>query len=201
VSQLIDDLHRHANLRQRAARQMRGSGKNVAVDPGSSAALGVLHKLASSPDTATEALCLLHELQVYQVEIELQDEELRASRAELESLLHRQVQLYDHSPAGSFTIDHATVIVELNLGGARSLGLPREAALGQRFDAFLTANDRLMLGAMLELASSGQTGAECELRLNAWSQNPKTVRVSAAVDPAGPRFVLASIELAAGRES
>lgn len=180
---------------------MRRSGKSGTVDPSSSAALGVLHRLASSPDTAIQALSLLHELQVHQVEIELQDEELRASRAELETLLHRQMQLYDHSPAGSFTIDQATVIVELNLAGARLLGLRREAAVGRRFDSFLTTGDRLVLETMLELTAGGQAGAECEVRLNAWTDIPKPVRVRAAADPAGPRFVLASIEMAAARES
>ena len=91
----------------------------------------MLHRLASSPETAIEALSLLHELQVYQVELALQDEELRASRVELELLVKRQLQLYDASPAGSLTIDQMTVITELNLAAARLLGLKRAAAIGR----------------------------------------------------------------------
>ena len=52
-----------------------------------------------SPDTAADTLKLLHELQVHQVELDLQEEELRRSVAELESALFGSVQLYDFAPA------------------------------------------------------------------------------------------------------
>lgn len=195
---VTDDFHRRANLRQRAILQMRGPGDRGATPLSGSAALGALHRLASSPATATEALSLLHELQVHQVELELQDEELRASRLELETLLRRQVQLYDHTPAGFFTIDQATVIVEVNLAGARLLGLDRNAVVGLRFDAFLSGNDRPRLADALALAADGPQ-ADCELRLNRGSDAPKSVRVSAGRDPAGPRFILAAFEMAAAR--
>ncbi len=190
---LIDELKRHASLRQRALMQVDAAETRGTHSMSASAALGVLHKLASSPETATEALSLLHELQVYQVELALQDEELRASRRELETQLHRQRQLYDHSPAGSFTIDQSTVIAELNLAGARLLKLRPEAALGRRFDAFLTDRDGRVLQALLALAGAGQAGAECELRLNAGLGPPTPIRVSAGIDPAGSGFVLATL--------
>lgn len=196
---LIDELERHAGLRQRALLEVDAAEMRGPHSMDASAALGVLHKLASSPATAAEALSLLHELQVYQVELALQDEELRASRRELETLLHRQRQLYDHSPAGSFTIDRSTVIAELNLAGARLLNLRREAALGRRFDAFLTDRDGGVLQSLLALVGAGQEGAECVLRLNAGLGPPTTIRVCAAIDPAGTGFVLATLGTAAAR--
>jgi PAS domain-containing protein len=199
VPELIDELQRHANLRQRALQQMDAAETRGAQAMSPSMALAVLHKLASSPETATEALSLLHELQVYQVELALQDEELRASRRELETLLHRQRQLYDHSPAGSFTIDRSTVIAELNLAGARLLNLRREAALGRRLDAFLTDHDGRVLQSVLALAEAGQPAAECELRLNAGLGPPTTIRVSAGIDPAGSGFVLATLATGTAR--
>jgi len=199
VPDLIDELERHSSLRQRALRQVDAAETRGTHSMSGSAALGVLHKLASSPDTATEALSLLHELQVYQVELALQDEELRASRRELEALLHRQRQLYDHSPAGSFTIDQSTVIAELNLAGARLLKLRREAAVGRRFDAFLTDRDGRVLQSVLALAATGREGAECEVRLNAGLGPPTTIRISAGIDPAGSGFVLATLGTATTR--
>ena len=86
------------------------------------AAYGVLHELASSPTTAADALALLHELQVHQVELDLQAEELRASRMELEAALRRQIQLYDAAPVGHATIDPSCTLLELNLTGAAMLG-------------------------------------------------------------------------------
>lgn len=178
---------------------MRADHGSGASSVSASAALGVLHKLASSPATATEALSLLHELQVYQVEIALQDEELRASRAELETQLHRFMQLYDHSPAGSFTIDRSTVIVELNLEGARFLALDRRDAIGLSLDAYLGTDDRRVLDDALARVAEGQGAAECELCLNPANEPPKTVRFAATRDRAGPRFLLAGFEMGAAR--
>jgi hypothetical protein len=73
------------DLRRRALAQLRVPAGSHEARLNSSAALGVLHELASSPSTAEAALALLHELQVHQVELDLQDEELRRSRAELEA--------------------------------------------------------------------------------------------------------------------
>ena len=147
---LTEDLRRHVNLRRRAALRVGGAHGGGALGLSASAALGVLHRLASSPATATEALSLLHELQVHQVELELQDEELRASRAELETLVNRHRQLYDGSPAGSFAIDQATVITELNLAGVRLLGSTRAAAIGRRFDSLVADDDKRVLRALLK---------------------------------------------------
>ncbi len=189
---LTDDLWRHASLRQRAALRVNGPDSPDAAIIHTATALGVLHRLASSADTATEALSLLHELQVHQVELELQDEELRASRVELEMLVNRHLQLYDSSPAGSFTIDQKTCITELNLAAARLLGLQRPAALGRRLDSFLADHDKRSLQSLLLQVSRGEEGAQCEIRLNPVDGARCTARLSASVDPAGPRFILAA---------
>ncbi len=91
----------HADLRLSALKRLTGQAGSHETRLDASAAFGVLYELASSPSTAASALALLHELQVYQVELELQDEELRRSRAELEATLMRQVQIYDFAPVAS----------------------------------------------------------------------------------------------------
>ncbi len=126
-SQLVG-LGRQADLRLRALSRLNGGGR--IGQKGASDALVVLFELASSPSTADDALALLHELQVHQVKLELQDEELRSSRAELETALGRQVELYDAAPVGSFSVDTKAVLYELNLTGARLLGFEREELLG-----------------------------------------------------------------------
>src|SRR5580692_6943567 len=129
----------------KSERDLRLRALNHLMVPGSShdhrldaaAALGVLHQLASSSSTAGAALTLLHELQVHQVELDLQDEELRRSRAELEGALARQVQLYDFAPVGYLTVDRATALRELNLTAADMLGSERDQLLGRTLDSFL----------------------------------------------------------------
>ena len=68
---------------------------------------------------------LLHELEVHQIELEMQNEELRKSRAQAEAALARYTELYDFSPLAYFTLDRKGAILQTNLAGARLLGVER----------------------------------------------------------------------------
>jgi PAS domain S-box-containing protein len=153
---MMERISRNPNrqdaLRSRAVEHLKGRDAPV-VD--AAAALGVLYDLASSPSTASDALVLLHELQVHQVEVDIQDEELRRSRAELETSLNRQVQLYDYAPVGYFTIDSNAVLRELNQTGAALLGLERDFLRGRSLESFLTVESASTLRAMLGRVAGG----------------------------------------------
>ncbi len=160
-----------------------------------SAALGVLHKLASSPATASEALALLHELQVHQVELEMQDEELRAARSEMDALLRRQRELYDFSPAALLSIDSQTHILELNLCAVQLLRVQAGDARQRKLNAFLTREDGKRLEAAMQDVTNGLQRAACQLQLRA--EPGADIRVHAAVsaDPSAPGFILALVQL------
>ena len=184
-----------ADLRSRAVTHLTvpGAQSRVRTDP--SAALGVLYELASSPSTAPNALALLHELQVHQVEVELQDEELRRSRAELETALNRQLHLYDSAPVAFFTVDRHTVLSELNLPGATLLGFDREFLRGRSLDSFLTPESVQTLHAMLERVTNGAAEV-ADLQLRGQDGQTRRVHASTRWDPAGECFLLAWIEAA-----
>ena len=76
---------------------------------------------------------LIHELQVHQVELEMQNEELRSSRRELEKLHEKYYDLYDFAPVGYFTIDLTSKILELNTTGADLLGFAQDYLTETRF--------------------------------------------------------------------
>ena len=183
------------DLRLRARERLTGQKDPDGAPVSASAALGVLHALASSPATAADALALLHELQVHQVEHDLQAEELRGTRAELESELRRQVQLYDGAPAGLFTVDADGAIQELNLTGAGMLGFTREALLGRPLGGFLAPHSARTLQAMLERVSGGSLaeGGALELANGRGPGHILQARVNA--DPAGGRFLVAVLDL------
>jgi len=187
------ELERQTDLRSRAVSRLTGRAEGARVS--AVAALKVLHELASSQATVADAIALLHELQVHQVEMELQDEELRSSRAELEAALHRQTQVYDCAPVGLFTVDRGTVVSELNLTGARLLGFERDALLGRTLDSFLAPHSGRVLDAMLARVIEGSAAQACALELIAGGGAPHTVNASASADPAGERFLVAFIDL------
>jgi PAS domain S-box-containing protein len=179
--------NRRDALRSSAVAHLKG--RDARVD--ASTALGVLYELASSPSTAPDALALLHELQVHQVEVDLQDDELRRSRAELETSLNRQVQLYDYAPVGYFTLDFNAVLRELNETGAAMLGLERDFLRGRSLDSFLTAEGASILRAMLGRLAEGAPTEFADLALRSTPDGEtRCMHASACLDPAGGGYLI-----------
>jgi PAS domain-containing protein len=187
---------RPSDLRTQALSRLNGHNAPQGTRASASTALGVLHELASSPETAPKALALLHELQVHQVELDLQDEELRRSRAELEADLIRHTQLYDFAPVAFFTVERDGTVCELNLKAARLLGVERDAVAGQRLDPYFAPESRGALAAMLALVGEGETERARTLQLMAAGGAPQRVNACANADPAGRRVLLALNEVA-----
>ena len=76
---------------------------------------------------------LVHELQVHQIELEMQNEELRQAYETAEQALKKYTMLYDCSPMGYFTLDKEGKIRDLNLSGAEMLNEKRFSLMGVRF--------------------------------------------------------------------
>lgn len=155
------------------------------------AALRVLHELASSSATSVDALALLHELQVHQVELDLQAEELRNTRAELEAALACQMQRYDAAPVACLGLDFQARILELNATAVQLLGSTREALCGQRLDSFLPPASNLVLHDLLAYAQqdgSRPSGALAVLGPDGTTLH--TMSASVSVDPTGSGYFL-----------
>ncbi len=80
---------------------------------------------------------LLHELSVYQVELEMQNEELRRAQREIEASRSRYVDLYDYAPVGYLTFDRKGLVSELNLPAAGLIGIERNRVLNKPFAPFI----------------------------------------------------------------
>jgi PAS domain S-box-containing protein len=187
MAKISRNSNRRGALRSRAVAHLKG--RDAQAD--ASTALGVLFDLASSPSTAPDALALLHELQVHQVEVDLQDEELRRSRAELETSLNRQVQLYDYAPVGCFTLDFNAVLRELNRSGAALLGLEPDFLRGRSLESYLTAEGATILRAMLGRIAEGATTEFADLALRSTPDGEtRCMHASACLDPAGGGYLI-----------
>ena len=92
----------------------------------------------TSEDTAR----LIHELRVHQIELEMQNDELRRIEAELEKARDRYSHLYDFAPVGYVTVNEKGTIVESNLTAATKLGKHRADLVGQMFSRFIHRQDQ-----------------------------------------------------------
>jgi len=82
---------------------------------------------------------LVNELQVHQVELEMQNEELRRTQLELEASREKYYDLYDLAPVGYFSLDHKNLILEVNLNGASMVGMERRLLVKKRFTQFIVS--------------------------------------------------------------
>jgi PAS domain S-box-containing protein len=126
-------------------------------------ALNVLHNLAGSPESAGDALKLLHELQVHQVELEMQHEQMEQSRAEVAESLERYVERFDFAPVGYFTVEPDGRIVEGNLAGADLFALDRADLPGRFIESLVAADDRAAVRAMLSRLRKDGPSEACEV--------------------------------------
>lgn len=87
----------------------------------------------TSIHSEVEALKLIHELQVHQIELEMQNEELMRAEEKAEIAVQKYTELYDFAPSGYFTLSREGKIVELNLKGASMLGKERQRLVNNMF--------------------------------------------------------------------
>ncbi len=93
------------------------------------------------PVAPEDAQRLLHELEVHQIELEMQNDELRQAQAELEASRARYFDLYDLAPVGYCTLSDKGLILEANLTACSLLGLDRKKLLGHPLSRFILAED------------------------------------------------------------
>jgi PAS domain S-box-containing protein len=106
------------------------------------------------------------ELENQQIELEMQNEELQRAREEIEASRDRYTELYDFAPVAYFTFDARGVIREVNLTGARMLGVEAQLLTNQPFISFIAdADGRDIFSAHLEAVLQIQCMRRCEIRL------------------------------------
>ena len=119
--------------------------------------------------TEADLLRLLQELEVHQIELEIQQDELVRSHAELEVSLSQYSELYDFAPVGYFSLTQDGTIKRINLTGARLLGIERGKLINRRFAQFVANEDRLKFSIFLQKVFSTSQGQEsCEILLQAY---------------------------------
>jgi len=123
---------------------------------------------------------LLAELQIHQVELEMQNQELRETQASLENARQRYFQLFDLSPAGFLVIDSDRRIREVNQTAAHLLGAPPGQLRAEFFRKHVPAGERETLGRVLARVLDDRESATQECRLRDTEGRTLTVRIDAS---------------------
>ncbi len=108
---------------------------------------------------------LLHELQVHQIELEMQNDELQTARNEMEAEMEKYSDLYDFAPVGYFSLDERGRILEVNLTGAALLGVERSLLVNRCVLHFVAPASRPVFLSFLEQIFSAPEKQVCETTL------------------------------------
>ncbi len=120
-----------------------------------------IDKLAKEAD----AKKLLHELQVHQIELEMQNEELRQANERAETALKKYTILFDLAPMGYLTLDSEGSICELNFTAAEMLGEKRFSLINNNFKLFISENSLPVFNDFFTKVYTSNSKESCELVL------------------------------------
>lgn len=120
---------------------------------------------------------LVHELQVHQIELEIQNEDLREAQIELSHSRDRYSDLYEFAPVGYLTLDRQGVIQEANLTAATMLGVERNRLANRKLTDFLSDDAKDAWHLHRREVFSDEAKKSCELAPNPAHGNPLTVRL------------------------
>jgi len=140
---------------------------------------------------------LLHELQVNQIELELQNQELCKTRNEVESVLENYTDLYDFAPVGYCTLDRIGNILRVNLTGASLLGDQRSGLMNRSLGQYVSEKDKPLFKDMLNNVFNGQQKkANCEVSINPKGRRlPTTVKIIAMSTTTGNECLVVIIDI------
>lgn len=148
-----------------------------------------------------EALRHVHELQVQQTELNIQNSELRQTRDDLETALERYTDLYDFAPVGYFILDGGGIIRCVNLAGASFLGIERSLLIGRCFTQFVAQEARPAFASFLGNLFESRTKETCEVPLNKDGSCPLHVQIEALASESGKECRVAVIDITERRRA
>ena len=129
--------------------------------------------------TGADSRRLLHELQVHQIELEMQNAELHQARDELEVALENYTDLYDFAPSAYFTLDATGAILQVNLTGATLVGIERSRLVGQSFGRLVSFEYRSAFTTFLEQIFTDEAKQSGDFELVCDGQPSRFVNIEA----------------------
>lgn len=151
--------------------------------------------------TEADTQRLVHELQVHQIELEMQNDELHQLRSELEAGLEQYTDLYDFAPVGYLTLDRDGTIRKVNLTGTRLLGVERARLVGRRFGIFVAEADRSVFNTFLKKVFANAAEEFCEVVLPKEGKGPINVDIKATLSNDGQECRAILVDITARKQA
>ena len=158
-------------------------------------------KKTTAPASPEEMQRIIHELEVHQIELEMQNEELEQARSELEAFVVKYSYLYDFAPVGYFSLDINGSILQVNLTGARMLGMDRSRLVEQNFFRFIAADSRSLFTSLLAKLFNNSSQETSVIGLQKEGGGMIYVQIEARAGKDGRECLTALIDITAQKQA
>ncbi len=148
-----DNKSRYLALRQKAEKLLKMDQDNPSPNP-------------SVSQSAGEMLELIHELDVYQIELDMQNEELLLALSSAHDASKKYADLYNFAPVGYFTLSREGEIVELNFNGSVMIGKERSLLKYHLFGVYVSDDTKPIFNLFLANVFDSKTSVSCEVTLS-----------------------------------
>jgi PAS domain S-box-containing protein len=165
-------------LRQKAEEQLKNKSKPT-----------------DATSTDVEIFKLVHELDVHQIELEMQNEELHLANIRAETEAEKYLNLYDFAPSGYLTLSKKDEILELNFSGATLLGKERSRLLNKRFAFFIADESKPTYLLFLKEIFESKTKQTCEIKLANNFENPIFIYLTGIVDENNNQCLITMLDI------
>lgn len=139
---------------------------------------------------------LIHELDVHQLELEMQNDELSRSRFESEESANKFRDIFEFAPMGYFILSKKGKILELNLAGAQILEKSRSSLQNTTFASYISRKSKVVYQLLLDQAIKSTTQQSCEVSLVSTNHNlPKQLQLFVRIYDGKDQFLMSAIDI------
>ncbi|MEI6680169.1 MAG: ATP-binding protein [Mariniphaga sp.] len=142
-----------------------------------------------------DMLKLIHELEVHQIELELQNETLIEAKEQADISTRKYIELYDFAPSGYLTLSKQGEIVALNICGSKMLGKEPSYLKDMSFGYFVSDCTRLIFNLFLGRIFNSNVKEFCEVILSTEGNLPIAVHLSGIVNETGVQCLISIIDI------
>jgi PAS domain S-box-containing protein len=142
-----------------------------------------------------ETLKLIHEMEVYHIELIMQNEELTRAKAMALDAADKYAALYDFAPCGYFTLSKDGIITEINFCGSQMLGTPRSQLKNYQFGHFISNDTRSTFNLFFAKLFATKNKENCEVLLSTDDLAPTYVHITGIANENGEQCLMAMVDI------
>ncbi|MBN1819570.1 MAG: response regulator [Prolixibacteraceae bacterium] len=143
----------------------------------------------------SDTLKLIQELQLHQIELELQNEELKQAKKKTELAEKKYTELYDFAPSGYLTLTKEGVITDLNFSAEQILGKERSKLIKSSFGFFVSGDTRAVYNRFLQKIFKTKLKETCELKLETGDDSLKFILVNAIISNIDEKCLVTLVDI------